>query len=53
MTLRLRFNDGLGEIVQGRRPLNDLDQLVADWQSNGAEQMRTEYLDAMSTTGQS
>jgi ABC-type glycerol-3-phosphate transport system substrate-binding protein len=50
---KLRFNDGLGEILQGHRPLADLDQLVTDWQSNGGEQMRKEYLDAMSATGQS
>ncbi len=47
------FNDGLAEILQGRRPLDDLDQLVTDWQSNGGEQMRKEYLEAMNAAGQS
>ena len=45
--LKLRFNDGLGEILQGRRPLSDLDQLVRDWQSGGGEDIRKEYLDGM------
>ena len=40
ITLRLRFNDGLSEILQSRRPLADLDQLVSEWQSSGGEQMR-------------
>jgi len=48
VTLRLKFNDGLSEILQGRRPLGDLDQLVSEWQANGGEQMRKEFLDAMS-----
>jgi len=53
VSLRLRFNDGLAEILQSRRPLGDLDQLVGEWQSSGGEQMRKEYLDAMSAAGQS
>ena len=48
VTLRLRFNDGLLEILQGHRPVSDLDQLVSDWQTNGGEQMRKEFRDAMS-----
>lgn len=47
--LKLRFNDGLNEVLQGRRPLSDLDQLVRDWQSGGGEDIRREYLDAMAT----
>jgi len=53
VTMRLRFNDGLAEILQSRKPLGDLDQLVSDWQANGGEQIRKEYLDAMSAAGQS
>ena len=45
--LKLKFNDGLSEILQGSRPLSDLDQLVSDWQSNGGEDIRKEYLKAM------
>jgi putative aldouronate transport system substrate-binding protein len=47
--LKLKFNDGLGEILQGSRPLTDFDQLVRDWQSGGGEDIRKEYLDAMAT----
>jgi putative aldouronate transport system substrate-binding protein len=50
VSLRVRFNDGLSEIVQGRRPLSDLDQLVSEWQANGGEVIRTEYLQAMAAS---
>lgn len=43
-----RLGDGVTDIVAGRRPLSDLTQLVSDWRSNGGEQARKEYLDAMS-----
>jgi putative aldouronate transport system substrate-binding protein len=45
--LRLTFNDGLLEVLQGSRPLGDLDQLVSDWQANGGEDIRKEYLAAI------
>lgn len=45
--LKLKFNDGLAEILQGSRPLSDLDQLVSAWQSTGGEDIRKEYLNAM------
>ncbi|MBV9323499.1 MAG: extracellular solute-binding protein [Chloroflexi bacterium] len=45
--LRLTFNDGLLEILQGSRPLGELDQLVSDWQANGGEDIRKEYLAAI------
>jgi putative aldouronate transport system substrate-binding protein len=45
--LKLKFSDGLMEILQGNRPLSDLDQLVSDWQSTGGEDIRKEYLTAM------
>jgi putative aldouronate transport system substrate-binding protein len=47
VTLRIKFNDGLSEILQGRQPLSELDQLVADWRANGGEDIRKEYLTAM------
>ena len=40
------FSDGLGDIVAGRNPLSQLDQLIANWRANGGEQMRTEYQQA-------
>jgi putative aldouronate transport system substrate-binding protein len=50
VTLRVKFNDGVSEIVQGRRPLSDLDQLVSEWQANGGELIRSEYLQAMAAS---
>jgi len=46
-TLRTTFADGISDIVAGRRPLSDYDQLVKGWQTGGGETIRTEYLDAM------
>jgi putative aldouronate transport system substrate-binding protein len=36
------FLDGLTDVVLGRRPLADFDQLVKDWQNAGGNQIRTE-----------
>ncbi|MBV9577828.1 MAG: hypothetical protein JO057_04470, partial [Chloroflexi bacterium] len=48
--LRLTINDGLLEVLQGSRPLSDLDQLVKDWQANGGEQIRQEYQQALTAS---
>jgi putative aldouronate transport system substrate-binding protein len=45
--VNLAFFDGLNDMLVGRRPLTDFDQLVKDWQTNAGEQIRKEYLDAM------
>jgi putative aldouronate transport system substrate-binding protein len=45
--LNLTFYDGLSDIVQGRRPLSDYDGLVRDWVTNGGEQIRSEYREAL------
>jgi putative aldouronate transport system substrate-binding protein len=50
--LTQRFSDGLGDIVAGRTPLSGLDQLIADWRSNGGDQMRTEYQQAYAAAKQ-
>ena len=42
--------DGLTDIVVGRRPLGDYDQLVKDWQTNGGEQIRKEYQDSIAAS---
>ncbi len=34
--------DGITDILAGRRPLSDFDQVVKEWQSNGGEGIRTE-----------
>jgi putative aldouronate transport system substrate-binding protein len=42
-TLTQAMNDGIVDIVVGRRPFTDYEQIVKDWQTNGGEQIRTEY----------
>jgi putative aldouronate transport system substrate-binding protein len=44
------MTDGLTDIAVGRRPLTDYDQLVKDWQANGGEQIRKEYMDSIATS---
>jgi putative aldouronate transport system substrate-binding protein len=41
------FSGVMTDIVAGRRPLGDVDQAVKDWQSNGGDQMRTEYMQGL------
>jgi hypothetical protein len=38
------------DIIAGRRPVADFDQLVKDWQASGGEQIRKELLDAMAAS---
>ena len=47
LVIQKRFMDDLTDIITGRRPLSDYDQLVRDWQAGGGEQARTELLQAM------
>ena len=42
-TLTQTMTDGITDIVLGRRPMGDFDQLVKDWQTNGGETIRQEY----------
>src|SRR5579864_74469 len=42
-SLTQSVTDGITDIVVGRRPLSDFDQLVKDWQTNGGETIRQEY----------
>ena len=39
--------NGVGEVVLGRSPVGSLDQLIADWKSQGGDQMRTEFEQAI------
>ena len=41
--LTAAFFDGIGEIVTGRAPLSNLNQLRDTWRSTGGDQSRTEY----------
>jgi putative aldouronate transport system substrate-binding protein len=50
-TLSKALNDGLVDIVVGRRQMSDYDQLVKDWQAGGGEQIRTEYTQSIAASG--
>jgi putative aldouronate transport system substrate-binding protein len=41
------FFEGVIDIVVGRRPLTDYDELVKGWASGGGDQIRKEYMDAI------
>ena len=38
---------GVSDIVQGRRPISDLDSLVSDWRQKAGDKMRAEFQDAI------
>ena len=40
-------NEGVVDIVVGRRPLSDFDQVIKDWQDNGGELVRKEYAESI------
>jgi hypothetical protein len=42
VTLLQRVADGLIDIVAGRRPTSDLDQLLKDWRTGGGDTIRGE-----------
>jgi putative aldouronate transport system substrate-binding protein len=42
---------GISDIVQGRRPMSDLDGLVAEWRDKAGNKMRAEYEQALQTKG--
>lgn len=46
-TLEKNFNDGVNEIVQGRKPISTLDELIKTWRSAGGDEMRQEYQDQL------
>jgi len=46
-TLDQAFNDEVTDVVTGRRPLSDFDQIVKDWVQNGGDQIRTEFQQSM------
>jgi putative aldouronate transport system substrate-binding protein len=50
-TLTQALNDGIADMVIGRRPLSDYDQLVKDWQTNGGEQVRKEFTESIAASG--
>lgn len=44
------IQDGIVDIVVGRRPMTDYDQLVKDWQNNGGETIRKEYTESIAAS---
>lgn len=46
-TLDQAFNDGVTDVITGRRPMSDFDQLVKDWVQSGGDQIRQEYQQSM------
>jgi putative aldouronate transport system substrate-binding protein len=38
---------GVSDIIQGRRPVTDLDSLLADWRTKAGDKMRGEFQDAI------
>jgi putative aldouronate transport system substrate-binding protein len=41
------FMSGVSDIIQGRRPISDLDSLRADWRAKAGDKMRGEFQDAI------
>ncbi len=41
---------GVSDVVQGRRPLTDLDTLVSDWRQKVGDKMRGEFQDALAAS---
>lgn len=49
-TVTQTFSDGVRDIIVGRRPFSDYDQLLADWRTNGGDVMRKEFQDAIGSS---
>jgi len=50
-TIDKNFNDGINQIIQGRKPISELDSLLKAWRSGGGDQMRKEYQDQLQKNG--
>jgi putative aldouronate transport system substrate-binding protein len=46
-TADVRFQDGMIDIILGRRQLSEYDDLVKAWQTEAGEQVRKEFMDSM------
>jgi putative aldouronate transport system substrate-binding protein len=42
-SIQTQLADGLIDIIVGRRPMSDYDQLVAAWRSAGGDQIRSGF----------
>lgn len=50
-TVSGNLDDGVNQIIQGRKPLSELDSLLDAWRSGGGDAMRKEYLDQLDKKG--
>jgi putative aldouronate transport system substrate-binding protein len=48
-TLQGDFLSGITDVVTGRRPIGDLNGLVADWRTKGGDKMRAEFEQALAS----
>ena len=46
----MAWQDGVREIILGRTPMTQYDQLVKDWQTAAGDQVRKEYTDAIAAS---
>jgi putative aldouronate transport system substrate-binding protein len=44
------FMAGVSDIIQGRRPISDLDSLITDWKNKAGDKMRGEFQDAIAAS---
>ncbi len=49
-TLQQAVDDALVDIIVGRRPFADYDQMVKDWLANGGETIRKEYQESIAAS---
>lgn len=47
LALTNSMNDNISALLLGRRPMSDYDQIVAEWRSNGGDQIRKEFMAAL------
>lgn len=50
-TIDKNFNDGVNQIVQGRKPIDTLADLVKTWKSEGGDKIRDEYQKQLQEVG--
>lgn len=52
-TIDKNFTDGVNEVIQGRKPLSTLDDLISKWRKGGGDDMRKEYEQQLQAGGPS
>lgn len=50
-TISGNLDDGVNQIIQGRKPLTELDSLLDNWRSGGGDTIRKEYLEQLQKKG--